>query len=78
MYLAILPQFISPDGNTAIQALVLSALFILGCGLVYSIVGVLAAKVYGHDISDSARRRFEAVAGLMLTAAAVKIAMQVK
>ena len=36
MYLAILPQFISPDGNTAIQALVLSALFILGCGLVYS------------------------------------------
>jgi threonine/homoserine/homoserine lactone efflux protein len=78
MYLAILPQFISPDGNTAIQALVLSALFILGCGLVYSIVGVLAAKVHGHNISDSARRRFEAIAGLMLTAAAVKIAIQVK
>ena len=78
MYLAILPQFISPDGNTAIQALVLSALFILGCGLVYSIVGILAAKAHGRSISDSARRRFEAIAGLMLTAAAVKIAMQVK
>jgi len=57
---------------------VLSALFILGCGLVYSIVGILAAKVHGHNISDSARRRFEAIAGLMLTAAAVKIALQVK
>ena len=78
MYLAILPQFISPDGNTVIQSFVLSALFILGCGLVYSIVGILAAKAYGHSISDSARRRFEAIAGLMLTAAAVKIAIQVK
>jgi threonine/homoserine/homoserine lactone efflux protein len=78
MYLAILPQFISPDGNTAIQALVLSALFILGCGLVYSIVGILAAKAHGRSISDSARRRFEAIAGLMLTAATVKIVMQVK
>ena len=78
MYLAILPQFISPDGNTAIQALVLSALFILGCGLVYSIVGILTAKAHGRSISDSARRRFEAIAGLMLTAATVKIVMQVK
>jgi len=78
MYLAILPQFISPEGNTTIQALVLSALFFLGCGLVYSIVGVMAAKIHGRKISDSARRRFEAIAGIMLTAAAVKIAMQVK
>jgi threonine/homoserine/homoserine lactone efflux protein len=78
MYLAILPQFISPDGNTALQALILSALFILGCGLVYSIVGLLASKIHGRKISDSGRRRFETLAGLMLMAAAVKIAMQVK
>ena len=78
VYLAILPQFISPDDNTAIQALALSALFILGCGLVYSTIGILAAKVHGHSVSDNARRRFEAVAGVMLTGAAVKLAMQVK
>lgn len=78
MYLAILPQFISPDGNTAFQALVLSALFILGCGVVYSIVGILAAKVHGRRVSDGARRRFEAIAGFMLAGAAVKLVMQVK
>jgi threonine/homoserine/homoserine lactone efflux protein len=75
MYLAILPQFISPDGNTAVQALILSALFILGCGLVYSTVGISAAKAHGRSITDGARRRFEAVAGFMLLGAAVKLAM---
>ena len=78
MYLAILPQFISPDGNTAVQALVLSALFILGCGLVYSIVCILAAKAHGRSVSDGTRRRLEAIAGFMLTGAAVKLVMQVK
>ena len=78
MYLAILPRFISPNGNTAFQALVLSALFILGCGLVYSRVGILAAKVQGRSISDGARRRFEAMAGFMLTGATVKPAMEAK
>ena len=78
MYLAILPQFISPDGNTAIQALVLSALFILGCSLVYAVIGLFAVKAYGHSISDGARRRFEAVAGFILIGAAIKLALQVK
>ena len=76
MYLAILPQFISLDGNTAVQALVLSALFILGCGLVYSLIGIITAKAYEHSISDGTRRRFETIAGFMLIGAAVKLAIQ--
>ena len=78
MYLAILPQFISPDGNTAAQALVLSVLFILGCALVYSAVGILSSKVHGHQISDRSRRRYEALAGSLLIGAAVKLTLQVK
>ena len=75
MYLEILLQFISPDCNTAIQALVIS---ILGCSLVYSVTGLFVAKVHGHSISDGARRRFEAAAGFMLIGAAIKLALQVK
>jgi threonine/homoserine/homoserine lactone efflux protein len=77
MYLAILPQFITPSRNTAIQALALSLLFILGCGLVYTIVGLLAGQAHGRSISDKVRRRLEAAAGLMLAGAAIKIAKQV-
>ena len=35
VYLSILPQFISPEGKTAAQALSFSALFIFSCGIVY-------------------------------------------
>ncbi len=77
MYLAILPQFIRPNGNTAIQALVLSFLFICGCGLVYVIVGLLASQAHGRSVSDKARRRLEAVAGVMLAGAALKLARQI-
>ncbi len=45
MYLSILPQFISTDGNTAIQALIMSVIFISGCGVVYMVVGLIAAGV---------------------------------
>ncbi len=78
MYLAILPQFISPGGSTALQALTLSILFIFGCGLVYTAIGLLAAQAHGRSITDGTRRRLEAVAGLMLAGAAVKLAAQIK
>lgn len=78
MYLAILPQFISPEGNTAIQALLLSILFIFGCGVVYTVIGLLAARAHGSNISDKARRRFESLAGLMLAGAAIKLARQIQ
>lgn len=78
MYLAILPQFISPDGSPALQAILLSLLFIAGCGLVYSIIGLLAAKAHGKQISESARRRLEVVAGCLLAVAAIKLAKQIQ
>ncbi len=78
MYLAILPQFISPESNTATQALILSAIFISGCGVVYTIVGLLAAQARGLNISDNGRRRLEAVAGVMLAWATIKMATQVQ
>lgn len=78
MYMAILPQFISPDGSPAVQAILLSLLFIAGCGLVYTLVGLLAAQAHGSQISDSARRRLEVVAGFMLAGAAIKLAKQIQ
>lgn len=78
MYLAILPQFISPESNTATQALILSIIFISGCGIVYTAVGLLAAAARGLDISDNSRRRLETTAGLMLAWATIKLATQIR
>jgi len=78
MYLAILPQFISPDGSPAVQAILLSLLFIAGCGLVYTLIGLLAAQAHGSQISDHARRRLEVVAGIMLAGAAITLAKQIQ
>lgn len=77
MYLAILPQFISPEGNTAIQALILSALFISGCAVVCSTIGVMAAKTHGTKVSEKARRRLETITGVLLVGAAIKLANEV-
>jgi threonine/homoserine/homoserine lactone efflux protein len=77
MYLAILPQFVSSDGNPAVQAILLSLMFIAGCGLVYSIIGLLAAQAHGRQISESRRRWLEVVAGAMLAVAAIKLATQI-
>ena len=77
MYLALLPQFISPDRSAAGQALLLSLLFLTGCAIVYSTVGLLAAQISERGtIQHTFRRRIEAVAGTLLTAAAVKLALQ--
>lgn len=78
MYLAILPQFISPDGSPAVQAILLSLLFIMGCGLVYSLIGLLAAQAHGRQVSVRARRSLEVVAGCMLAGAALKLAKQIQ
>ncbi len=78
MYLAILPQFISPESNTATQALILSAIFISGCGVVYMSVGLVAAQARGLNISDNGRRKMETVAGGMLAWATIKMATQVQ
>ena len=74
MYMAVLPQFIDPAGPAALQALLLSVVFLGGCALVYTAMGLLAARARSAGVSDQARRRLEAAAGVLLAGAAARIA----
>lgn len=75
MYLAILPQFLDPSRPLAGQALALSGLFLMGCAVVYTAVGLLAARAGTRGgIGDRTRRWTEGVAGGLLAGAAVKMA----
>lgn len=75
IYFAILPQFMQHDGSIALQAMVLSAIFISLCGIVYAILSVvLAATRSRGSISDRRRRWVEGVSGGMLVVAATRLA----
>jgi len=74
MYFAVLPQFIKPGKGAAVQALLLSTIFIATCALVYSLVGWLACKANSNGFADSQRKKLEAIAGVLLAGAAMKIA----
>jgi len=76
MYLAILPQFITPEGSALFQSLIYSAIFITGCAVVYGTVGLLAARSSDRRMTDKSRRRLEGFAGTLLAGAALKIASQ--
>ncbi|NQZ30856.1 MAG: LysE family translocator [Oceanospirillaceae bacterium] len=76
MYLAVLPQFMTPQGNVVTQALILSAVFIIGCGIVYGVVGLIAARASGSKMTDRSRRQLEGFAGTLLVGAAARIASQ--
>jgi threonine/homoserine/homoserine lactone efflux protein len=75
IYFAILPQFMQHDGNIALQATVLSAIFIGLCALVYSVLS-LAVSVAGRKtgFGDRSRRWFEGLSGGLLILAAGRLA----
>ena len=74
VYFAILPNFMSPHDGIAFQALILSAVFIALCALVYSIVGAfVAAMGRSAATNDRTRRAGEATAGAMLLFAAFRM-----
>ncbi len=75
VYLAILPQFISPDGRAAYQALIYSALFIGCCSIVYSAVGLSASLVHGQGIHGTRFRIINAVAGGLLIIAVLYLVL---
>jgi threonine/homoserine/homoserine lactone efflux protein len=77
VYLAILPQFIDPVGDAAVQALALSAVFILWCAVVYFAVGLIASRL-GSGTAPSGRRRqvLDGGAGGLLVLAAGMMALQ--
>lgn len=75
IYFAILPQFMQHDGSIALQATVLSAIFIGLCALVYSVLSLAigtANKKTGF--SDLSRRWVEGLAGGLLILAAGRLA----
>ncbi|UXN63757.1 LysE family translocator [Phyllobacterium sp. A18/5-2] len=76
IYFAILPQFIRHEGNIALQASMLSALFIGLCGLIYTILSfVVAAAGKRGGFSDHHRRCVEGAAGGLLIVAAARLAV---
>lgn len=76
IYFAILPQFMTPGEPAAAQALLLSAIFIGLCALVYSILSMLLAITGRHSkgFSDRRRRCIEGVSGGIIIVAAAKLA----
>jgi len=75
VYLSIVPQFIVANESSATQALQLSALFIAGCGFVYSAVGLFATNLNGRGVSNQTRFKFEFLGASMLALATVKLAL---
>lgn len=76
IYLAILPQFMRADAPAASQALVLSALFVGGCALVYAGLSVLLGRgAGGRTLGERRRRWIDGVAGGLVAAAAGKLAL---
>jgi len=75
IYFAILPQFMQHDGNIALQATVLSAIFIGLCALVYSVLS-LAVGAAGRKtgFGERSRRWIEGISGGLLILAAGRLA----
>ena len=75
IYFAILPQFMHGNGSTTSQALILSAIFIGLCGVVYLVLSsVIASTGATGNFSDRRRRWIEGVSGGFLLLAAGRIA----
>ena len=72
---AILPQFMQHDGGIALQATILSAIFIGLCGAVYSVLSVAVASASkSGGFGDCGRRWVEGAAGGVLIVAAGRLA----
>lgn len=75
VYFAILPNFIRLGESVAIQSLILSAIFIFSCVVIYGIIGLVFASMHKKQgYNDSKRRITEGVAGGLLTFAAIGLA----
>lgn len=71
IYIAILPQFMREGSNAALQASVLSAVFVCWCGVVYTLLSIVIGKAGNRgDFNDKRRRVIEASAGGLLIIAA--------
>ncbi len=79
IYFAILPQFIDHAAPVGPQALVLSAIFVGLCGLVYAVLScVLGVLGRRGGFDDRQRRLVEGTAGALLVIAAGRLAMSTR
>jgi threonine/homoserine/homoserine lactone efflux protein len=76
IYFAILPQFMSAGEPAAMQAAILSAIFVFLCGLVYSAlsVAIAASGRRSGALSEQRRRYVEGISGGIILVAAAKLA----
>ncbi|KMW72368.1 amino acid transporter [Photorhabdus luminescens subsp. luminescens] len=75
IYFAILPNFITADSNYMLQSIILSAIFITTCALIYGLIGVIIASMgQKGSFSDRRRRWAEGVAAGLLCLAAGHLA----
>lgn len=71
IYFAILPQFIEKSGNTVVQGLALSCIFIILCFIIYSILVLLFARLTQRTQIDERRQKWiDGSSGGLLTLAA--------
>jgi threonine/homoserine/homoserine lactone efflux protein len=76
VYFAILPNFMMSGDSVALQAIVLSAIFIALCGIVYGAVGLGVSSIARRGrFSDRCRRYVEGAAGALLIFAAGRLAI---
>ena len=76
VYFAILPNFMTSGEGVALQAAVLSAIFIALCGIIYSVVGLVVSSIARRgSFSDRRRRYVEGAAGALLIFAAGRLAV---
>lgn len=76
VYIAILPQFMdSQAGSVTLQAIVLSAIFIFWCVIVYSAITLILSRAGRGTLSDTRRRQIDGAAGGMILMAAGFMAM---
>jgi threonine/homoserine/homoserine lactone efflux protein len=74
VYLAVLPNFMTPSESVAHQAIALSAVFIGLCAVVYGLVGVVIAMMGRTGaVNKQYRRLMDGFAGGMLAFAAVSM-----
>ena len=77
VYFAILPNFMTSGDGVALQAVVLSAIFIALCGIIYSAVGVSVSSIARRGSFSDRRRRYVAgAAGALLIFAAGRLAVK--
>lgn len=71
VYLAILPQFMNPGlGDSTLQAVWLSGVFMGWCTLIYSLVGIGLGRLGTRGLSSARRRLVDGTAGALILLAA--------